>query len=58
MDTLMMRSRVAAARAFVDDITVPGRHDAWRDLWRDTLRVLRTVIKAGFMVNLRKCKFC
>ena len=25
--------------------------------WRDTLAVLRALARAGFMVNLRKCKF-
>ena len=25
--------------------------------WGDTLKVLRTLTKLGFMVNLRKCKF-
>jgi hypothetical protein len=40
---------------YLDDVTAHGNN--WREVWRDTLRVLRVLTQAGFMVNLRKCKF-
>lgn len=40
---------------FLDDITVRGEH--WTCTWQRTLTALRKLIQAGFVVNLRKCKF-
>lgn len=44
------------AAAFVDDLTVRGH--TWQEVWTTTLKVLRRVTRAGFMINLNKCKFC
>ena len=44
-----------SAVGYLDDVTAHGND--WRAVWQDTLRVLRVLTQAGFMVNLRKCKF-
>lgn len=54
MDVLL--GNVERAAAFVDDLTARGY--TWRDVWDWTLVILEIVTKAGFMVNLSKCKFC
>ena len=57
MDTLLARAAVDCAKAFVDDVTLVGTCDRWKQLWDSTLRLLLVLTTAGFMVNLRKCKF-
>ena len=41
--------------AYLDDVTTYG--DDWPEVWEDTLAVLRQLTGAGFMINLKKCKF-
>jgi hypothetical protein len=41
---------------YIDDIVVPGGE--WQDVWARTVDALRALTTAGFMINLRKCKFC
>lgn len=53
-----MRSGVETARGFIDDITAGGTCRDWPKLWEQSLRLLRTFATHGFMINLRKCKFC
>ena len=57
MDTLLDRAGVPGAKAFVDDVTLKGICERWEVLWRDMLQVLGVLVQAGFMINLRKCKF-
>ena len=57
MNYAMARSGVDTASAFRDDCNVRGQKCRWRVCWEDTPKVLRTLTKLGFMVNLRKCKF-
>ena len=57
MDTLLGRGEVDRAKAFIDDVTLHGRCAEWRNLWADTIKVMRLLVEAGFMINLRKCKF-
>jgi hypothetical protein len=40
---------------FADDCTAHG--NGWKDVWNDTIKILRILTSAGFMVNLRKCNF-
>lgn len=54
MDCLL--GHLDRAAAFVDDVTVKGYH--WADVWKHTLAILGIVTRAGFMINLSKCKFC
>ena len=44
------------ALKFFDDITTHG--NSWEYVWDQTLRALRLLAAAGFMVNLRKCASC
>jgi hypothetical protein len=44
-----------SAVGYLDDVTTHG--GAWESVWDDTLKVLRVLTGAGFMVNLRKCQF-
>ncbi len=55
IDTLLGREQDLDAVGYLDDITAHG--NKWQKVWQDTLRVLRVLTSAGFMVNLRKCKF-
>jgi hypothetical protein len=55
VDQVLGRSPNLTAVAYIDDITAHGTH--WEQVWEDTLEVLRVLTQAGFMVNLRKCKF-
>ena len=41
---------------YIDDILVAG--DDPREVWERTMDVLRALAKAGFMINIRKSKFC
>ena len=41
---------------YIDDILVTG--DDPREVWERTMDVLRALAKAGFMINIRKSKFC
>ncbi len=45
------------AKTFFDDVTVPGRAALYMELWGDTLKVLRALTQAGFMIGLKKCNF-
>ena len=58
VDHIIMAAGVDAARAFIDDMTVGGTCADWQTLWETTLRVLEKFAEFGFMINLRKCKFC
>ena len=44
-----------SAVGYLDDVTAHGT--CWKSVWSDTVKVLRVLTEAGFMVNLRKCKF-
>ncbi len=55
IDTLLGRVPGLSAVGYLDDVTAHGNE--WGQVWLDTLRVLRVLTDAGFMVNLRKCKF-
>lgn len=55
MDVLMARSQVPHAKAFFDDVTIPGAAENLRELWADTLKVLRALTDAGLMIGLQKC---
>lgn len=57
MDIIVSRSGVCGAKAFFDDVTVPGRSEHWQQLWEDTKKVIRVLVKAGFMLGLKKCQF-
>lgn len=57
MDIIVKRAGVPAAKAFFDDVTIPGQKGDWRKLWDETILVLRALTSAGFMVGLKKCKF-
>jgi hypothetical protein len=46
---------VRGAKAFFDDVTVPGKREQWRQLWENTKRVIRVLVEAGFMLGLKKC---
>lgn len=53
MDTLVRD--LPGVDVFLDDITVQG--DTWEQVWARTLRVLERLVGAGFLINLRKCRF-
>jgi hypothetical protein len=55
IDTILGREKDLDAVGYLDDVTAHG--NTWQKVWQDTLRVLRVLTAAGFMVNLRKCKF-
>lgn len=55
IDTLLSRAPGLRAVGYLDDITAHGT--SWEGVWKDTLTMLRVLTSAGFMVNLRKCKF-
>jgi hypothetical protein len=57
MDEVVQRAGVKGAKAFFDDITIPGNKGDWQTLWENTLRVIRALTQAGFMIGLKKCKF-
>lgn len=57
MDIVVARAGVSRAKAFFDDVTVPGRKEDWRSLWEDTKKVLGALVEAGFMLGLKKCQF-
>ena len=40
---------------YIDDILVSKKD--WGRLWLKTLSVISKLVKAGFMINLQKCKF-
>ena len=53
----MGRAGVPRAKAFFDDVTIPGLVAKWQECWEHTKAVLRELTSAGLMINLRKCKF-
>ena len=55
---VLLTAGVDAAAAFVDDLTVGGDLNDWQTVWQRTLRVMQAMARAGFMFNLRKCRFC
>lgn len=55
MDTILGRVENLPARAFFDDVQIPGTD--WRTNWEDTLRTLEALATAGFAINLAKCEF-
>jgi hypothetical protein len=57
MDDILSDSGVPRAKGFFDDVTIPGWLAEWRELWRNTLKVVRALTSAGFMLGLKKCKF-
>ena len=57
MFMVLASSGVEAANAFIDDCNVRGSLEHWQGCWEDTLQLLRTLARFGFMINLRKCKF-
>lgn len=57
MDDIIAQTGVPGAKAFFDDVTIPGRREDWRELWGHTVKVLRALTRAGLMINLKKCKF-
>ena len=40
---------------YIDDIVASAT--SWEDLWKKTLLIIEKLSKAGFMLNLNKCKF-
>ncbi len=52
MDDILNKSGVSAAKGFFDDVTIRGLRAAWRRLWQDTLKVIRALTSAGFMLGL------
>lgn len=57
MDVIVARAQVSKAKAFFDDVTIPGHQSNWRGLWEDAKRVIRELVGAGFMIGLKKCQF-
>ena len=57
MFMVLAQSGVDVANAFINDCNVRGHLQDWRGCWQDTLLLLRTLARFGFMVNLRKCLF-
>ena len=57
MDIIVARAEVKGAKAFFDDVTIPGQQQQWQLLWEDTKKVMHALVKAGFMLGLKKCKF-
>jgi hypothetical protein len=57
MDIIVARARVEKAKAFFDDVTIPGKQADWRKLWEDRILVIRALVEAGFMLGLKKCQF-
>lgn len=55
VDTILGGDPKLSAVAYIDDVTAHGT--TWEQVWEDTLQVLKMLTSAGFMVNLRKCKF-
>ena len=40
---------------YIDDIVVQGKNVP--EVWSKTMAVLKALAKAGFMLNVRKCRF-
>ena len=40
---------------YIDDVVISGKN--WEETWERTLEVISRLAKAGFMINLNKCKF-
>ena len=57
MDRIISTANVPGAKAFFDDVTIPGKRAKWEELWENNLKILRALTSAGLMINLRKCKF-
>ena len=55
MDTILGRVEGLPARAFFDDVQIPGT--SWEKNWDDTIRTLEALADAGFMIYLAKCEF-
>ena len=57
VDAIVSRAKVPRAKAFFDDVTLPGDKARWWVLWEDTKAVLKAMIEAGLMIGLSKCHF-
>ena len=55
MDSVLSRVPGQPARAYYDDVQIPGT--SWEENWQHVLGTLRALVGAGFMINLRKCIF-
>lgn len=55
VDALLGKDPKLNAVAYLDDVTAHGQE--WPQVWADTMKVLKLLTDAGFMVNLRKCVF-
>lgn len=51
----MSKSGVAEAVVYLDDIVLHG--GSVDEVWGNTLRVLKSLTDAGFMMNINKCSF-
>ncbi len=52
MDDILNKAGVPAAKGFFDDVTIRGLKAAWTQLWQDTLKVIKALTSAGFMLGL------
>jgi hypothetical protein len=57
MDKCLGRVPGVPGKSFFDDVQIPCLGGGWASNWSDVLGVLRALTQAGFMINLRKCKF-
>ena len=55
MQTLVFRSGGKKVVVYLDDIVLYGK--TLSEVWESTLKVLREITRADFMINISKCSF-
>ena len=55
MGMICSRDQSMDSAAFQDNATVHGQ--SWPEVWEDSNKLLCQIVRAGFLVNLRKCYF-